>query len=260
MTNRPSRGRGLASFGFFLARRGVTSALAVGLTLLIVLSCSGAAVVFGIRGKGATLARMPLIASSALAWGVGVLVAFAAASRVFGRDEEDGVRALLRARGAGRGAYLASRVTGLAALLALHVAGGSLVVGAVAALVANSRSVVLATGQAQLAATAYAVAFACVFAAVALATLGARSRVGGYLALLAVLVLPGLAAHSLEEVVATRWIEVCSVQGALAGLRASFAGPSFDPFLLGRALAVLASVVVLALLVARADLAREASP
>jgi hypothetical protein len=257
MTSRASRGRGLAPFGFFLARRGVTAALGVALTVLVVVICSSAAVVFGLRGNGAVLSRMPLVASSALAWGVGVLIAFAAASRVFGRDEDDGVRALLRARGVGASAYLASRVTGLSLLLALHVAGGSLVVGGVAVALAGNRALALATAQASLAATVFAVAFAFVFAAVALATLGARSRGGGYLALLAVLVLPELSVPALEPLVATRWLEVASIPGALAGLRAALAAPSFDPFLLGRATAVLASVVVLALLVARAELARE---
>jgi hypothetical protein len=94
-----------------------------------------------------------------------------------------------------------------------------------------------------------------------MATLAARSRAAGYLALLTVLVGPELLAPSLERFISPRWLDVCSIPGALFAVRTSLAPVGVDPLMLGRGLAALLAAIILALLVVRADLAAShASP
>jgi len=256
MNWRGSRGRSLVALGFFLARRGVTAWVGLGLTVACVVGFGALAVVLARHGKTETLPDVPLVASSALAFGVGVLVAFAASTRAFRRDEDDGIRALLRARGVTTSGYLAGRLAGLAACLAALVSGGSFLVGVVALFAARGRLTALHTLQASVAAAIFGVAFALTFGPVAMATLGGRSRGGGYLALLSVLVVPELVAPALDRYVAHRWVEVCSIPGALAALRTSIAPVGVDPSMLGRALTALVVIMVTSLLIIRAELAR----
>jgi hypothetical protein len=186
-----------------------------------------------------------------------VLVAFAVSTRAFRRDEDDGVRALLQARGVSATGYLAARVAGLTVALAALVGGGSLAVGLLSLLAARGRVSALHSVQASLAALAFALAFAATFAPVAMATLGSRSRGGGYGALLLVLVGPELARPYLARALAGPWLDVASIPGALLTLRASLAPPGVDPAALGRSLFALVVVAAGALLVVRAELARE---
>jgi putative flippase GtrA len=237
---RGSRSSGLIALGFSLARRGATSAFALGLTALCIVGFSGMAVAFAHHGKLDALPDVPLLASSALAYGVGVLVAFAASTRAFRRDEDDGVRALLRARGVSATQYLAARVVGLALSLAAFVAGGSFIVGLVAVAVSHGRATALHTLQAP----------------VAMATLAARTRGRGYLVLFTVLVLPELLQSSLLRVIGPDWVAVCSVPGALVALRTALAPIGVDGPMLARSLVALISIVVAALLVVRVELAR----
>jgi hypothetical protein len=253
---RGTRGGGLIALGFFLARRGATAAVGLGLSVACVLGFGGLAVVFARRGKLDALPDVPLLASSALAFGVGVLVAFAVATRVLRRDEEEGIRGLLRARGVDATEYLAARITGLAMSLAAFVAGGSALVGLVATVVAHGRVIAIHTVQASLAAVIFGVAFAVTFAPVAMATLGARSRGLGYLALLSVLVMPELLHASLTRLVGASWASVCSIPGALLALRAALAPTGVDAAMLARSLVAIVAIVALALLVVRAELAR----
>jgi len=250
------RGRGLVALGFFLARRGATAAIALALTLASVVGFGVLAFILARHGKHASLDGVPLVASSALAYGIGVLVAFAVSTRVFRRDEDEGVRALLDARGVHASAYLGARVVGLTALLAILVAGGSAAVGLVTLLAARSREGAGHTVQATLAAIAFGLAFALVFAPVAMATLGARSRGGGYLALLSVLVVPEIVEPFFSRRIPERWLEVCSIPGALVGLRTSLAPVGVDALLLGRALVALAVILVAALAIVRLELLR----
>jgi len=253
---RGARGGGLVALGFYLARRGATAAIGLALTVACVLGFGGLAVVFVRSGKVDALPDVPLLASSALAFGVGVLVAFAASTRVLRRDEEDGVRGLLRARGVDASGYLAARVVGLAIALAVFVAGGSALVGILTSLVAKSRGVAGHTLQASFAAVVFGVAFAATFAPVAMATLGARSRGRGYLALLTVLVLPELLHASLARILAPEWVDVCSVPGALLALSASLAPTGLDAAMLARSAVALVAIIGIALLVVRAEIAR----
>ena len=256
MALRGSQSGSLVALGFFLARRGATAAMGLGLSLLFVLGFGALSILLARRHEWEALARVPLLASSALAYGVGVLVAFAVSTRMFRRDEDDGVRELLRSRGIGPFGYLAARVVGLSMALAILVGGGSVLVGVVSMLVSHARVPALHTLQASLAAVVFGVAFAVTFAPVAMATLGARSRGGGYLALLAVLVIPELLRPTLDRLVAPRWLEVLSIPGALASLRASIAPVGFDLFMFGRAAVVLVAIILLALLIVRAELRR----
>jgi hypothetical protein len=250
-----SRGSGLFGLGAFLARRGLTAAIGLAMTLAGV-GGFGAMAIYVARRNRDALPKVPLMASSALAFGVGVLVAFVASTRVFRRDEDDGVRALLRVHGVSATRYLMARVAGLTVFLAVLVGGGTLLVGLIATLAARNRAVAVHTLQASLAGVVFALAFAVTFAPVAMATLAGRSRGGGYLALLFVLVVPELVAPSLGRWMAPRWADVCSIPGALLALRTSVAPVGVDVFLLGRSVAVLLAIIVVSLLVVRLELAR----
>ncbi len=245
------------ALGFALARRGFMAAAA----LLLTLACAAffALTAFGRARYGhlEALHDVPLVASSALAFGVGVLVAFAASTRTFRRDEDEGIRALLAARGVSPTGYLLARIAGLAATLALFVGGGSALVGAFSVLAARGRVSAVHTLQASAAAVVFAVAFAVTFAPLAMATLGGRSRGGGYLALLAVLVLPEAVAPRLAPYLAPRWVSVASIPGALLAVRDSLARVGFDARLLGRGLLVLAIVIIASVIVVRVELLRS---
>jgi hypothetical protein len=252
------RRRGVLALGWFQARRGITAVVAAALTVVAVLGFGVLAfVVLARHGQADAVASVPLLASSALAFGVGVLVAFGVSTHAFGRDENEGIRTLLRARGVDVSEYMAGRVAGLALLLAVLVAGGSGLVGLLATLAARSRETALHTLQASMAAVVFGVLFAVTFAPVAMAALGARSRGGGYLVLLAVLVLPELVAPRLDRFVSQEWLHVCSIPGALLAVRTALAPVGIDAFMLMRGLLALAVIVALALLVVRAELARS---
>jgi hypothetical protein len=255
MTWLGSRGSGLVALGAFLARRGLTAAIGLGMTVAGV-GGFGALAIYVARRNREALPKVPLMASSALAFGVGVLVAFAISTRVFRRDEDDGVRALLRVHGISPTRYLMARVAGLTAFLALLVAGGTLLVGLVAILAARNRAIAVHTLQASLAGVVFALAFAATFAPVAMATLAGRSRGAGYLALLVVLVVPELVAPSLGRWMAPHWADLCSIPGALLALRTSVAPVGVDVFLLGRSSAVILAIIAVALLFVRLELAR----
>jgi len=247
----------LFALGLLLARSGFTAWLALAVTGTCILGASVLAIFLAHRGKLEALSGVPLAASSALAFGVGVLVALAASTRTFRRDEDEGVRGLLRARGVSATEYLAARIAGLATVLAALVGGGSAVVGVIATLATRGRSSALHTAQASLAAVVFSLVFAVTFAPVAMATLAARGRGGGYLALLAVLVAPELLAPAFDRLIAHRWLDVCSIPGALLALRTSLAPVGVDPFMLGRSLSALLAITLAALLVVRAELARS---
>jgi len=256
MESRRSRGGGLVALGGALARSGPAAKISLGLGAAIALFGTGASVVMARGARPEGLANVPLLTSSALAWGAGTLLAFAASVHAFRRDKQQGVRALLAARGRSDGEYLASRILGLARALAAVTAGGTLVAGVAATLLAQNASLAIRTLAGTGASFIFAIAFAATLAPIALATLGARSRVGGYLALIAVLVIPellgGWAAHVLPE----GWAELASIPGALTTLRSSLLPDAFDALRFAHAFAVLALVAAVALFVVRGQLAR----
>jgi hypothetical protein len=247
--------RGLWALGRALARTGIMAKLAYVVAGLTVLSLVALAFALAKTGDDGAIVRIPLVASSLLAWGAGVFLAFSASMRALRRDREEGVREMVRARGYSATSYLWARVFGLGAEVAWLVGGGTVLAGAVAALLATHRGALAnAVGDAG-AALAFSLAFAVVVAPVAMATLGARSRVGGYLLLLLVLVVPELLEPWTSRILPAGWEELGSIPGALLALRASLLPSHVDGGLLARAGAVLAVVTALALLAVRAELA-----
>ncbi len=83
----------------------------------------------------------------------------------------------------------------------------------------------------------------------AIAALGARTRVGGYLSLLAVLAVPELLAGFTRRLLPAGWHELTSIPAALAAVRAGVAHPVLAGAHAARGLAGLLAVVALALLV-----------
>ncbi len=240
--------------GISLARRGFLVGASLAIGAVTTLALMGLAASYARRGAEAPVQSVPILASGALAWGAGFLLAFSASARVLRRDRADGVRQLLRWRGLGLARYLGTRVGGLAALLAIVVAGGTALVGAsalaVGAKLGTARDVAQSTG----AALAYAVAFSLVVAPLAVAAVGARSRMGGYFFLAAVLFLPEMAATWLEAMLPHGLAELFAIPSALAALRTSLAPGSVDGWRALRSVLALAVFVALALAAVRREI------
>lgn len=258
MERRHVRFAALLGIGAALARRGVLAAIALGICALTALLACVVAGVLAARGGEAPGYAVPIVTSSALAWGGGFLLAFAGAASALRRDRSEGIRALFDARvtGAARSGYLIARVGGLAALLVLVVGGGTAVTGLIAMLGAVSAHAIPRTAQSAAAAVAYGVAFGVVVAPVAVAALGARARASGYLFLIAVLLAPEVLASMFEHVLPAELLEVCAIPSALAALRASIAPGTADVLRLVRSLLALAAFAGAAVLWIRRDLAR----
>ncbi len=208
---RRPRLRAAIALGASLAPRGTMVKIALALMAVTTLgSCATAAVLSG-RGEADALVELGAATSTALAWGAGVLVAVPAASRALREDRKNGIRALLLARGASVGTYARGRVVGLALVLMGVVGGGALLGGGAAFLLASRAGVAARAFEGLLASLVYAAAFAIVVAPLALATLGAASRAGGYLRFLAVIVGPELIAGWTAPLVPPGWREILSV-------------------------------------------------
>jgi hypothetical protein len=250
------RRRALVAFGVQLSRRGVLAPLSLGIGVLTVLGAAAAIVVMARRGERAPLDRVPGITASALAWGAGVLLAFAASAHALKRDRDEGITALLRARGGTLGGYLWTRIGGLSALLACLCVGGTLLTGIVAALVATRAGLVLDTLQATVAALAYSAAFSATMGPIAMAALGARSRAGGYLFLLGVLALPELFSPLTATILPSGWRDLASIPDALHAVGASLMPRNVDPWRATKALFLLALVALVCLSLVRRAAAR----
>lgn len=243
----------LLAFGMSLARRGILSVLAMGISAATVLGAIVIAIALAARGKDAPLHDVPLVASSALAWGGGFLHAFSASAHALRKDKTEGIRDLALLRTSSLRGYLVARVGGLAALLALVIAGGTLVTGIACALASARFHGVPKTLQATLAGVVFAIAFAAVVAPVAFAALGARSRVGGYLFLLLIVVVPDLIAGAFSGTVPDSVVEVLSIPSALGALRSALAPGGLDLLRAARAIVALAVFVGFAVLLVRRD-------
>lgn len=229
----------------WLAARGV----AVRASLAVVALGALGAVAAAIAGRGRPwVAEVPAIASTAIAWGAGVMVAFAAALRALHNDRQEGVLALARARGVSPMGYVGARVGGVVAVLALALGGAAVVAGIAATAVARPA---LPAARSSLAALVYAVAFAATLGPVAMAALGARTRTGGYFTLLLVLALPEVLAPWTEAVLPPGWHELTSIPAALEAVRLGIARPPSAIHAV-RALAGIAAVIGGSLLVVRA--------
>jgi hypothetical protein len=256
MESRLARGSGLLALGGELAVDGPMAKLSLGLGAVMVLGGVVAVLAVARGDHPERLASVPLVASSALAWGAGTLLAFTASAHAFRRDRQRGIRALVSARAGSDAEYLWARVSGLARALGVVTAGGTVVLGLAAALAARAGPLAVRTLEATAAGAAFSVAFAATLAPVGLATLGNRSRIGGYFALLGVLVLPELLQGVLTRILPEGWGEMASIPGALLALRTALVPETFDPLRFTRAFALLALIVAVALLVVRGQLAR----
>ena len=224
------------AFGVWLAARGGLAATGLGLTAAGALASVLAAVAMR-DGRGASL--LPTMASTAIAWGAGSTLAFGAALHALRNDREQGVIALARTRGIGAAAYVRARVGGLVALLSIAVGGATLV--AVLAATAIARAP-LPAARAGAGAVAYSLAFAATLGPVAMAALGARTRVGGYLVLLALVALPEIAAPWTSSLLPEGWSELTSIPAALDAIRSGVASPGSAGPSAVRALAALTLV------------------
>jgi hypothetical protein len=232
------------ALGVWLAARGGAVTFGAALAALGALASIAAAVSLrrsaGAGGEAA--AALPAVASSALAWGAGVLMVFGGSMRAVARDLEQGVVVLARARGLPPARYAVGRVGGLALVVAAAI-GGATLVASLAALWAagpSARQARLSAG-----ALAYGLAFAATVTPVGMATLGGRSRSLGYLAFLAVLVVPELLSPWTAARLPAGWHELTSIPAALAAVRTGIGAPAGNAAPLARALAALAAVSAL---------------
>jgi hypothetical protein len=106
-----------------------------------------------------------------------------------------------------------------------------------------------------LAALVYALAFAVVLGPLAMAALGGQSRAGGYLGLLAALVLPELLAPWTSALLPHGWRELTSIPAALEAVRAGVQSPGSASLHGARAAVALMAVVAASLLVVHARVA-----
>jgi hypothetical protein len=244
--------------GTWLAARGALPTFGIALAILAALTSVVAALIVA-RSDGNAVAQLPTLEATAIAWVAGLVLAFGAAARALGRDREQGVLALVLLRGGGLAAYVRGRVGGVVVLLAVTLGGATLVGGLAAVSVAHP---VAPAVRGAVAGLAYALAFAATVGPIAMAMLGARTQAGGYLSLLAVLVVPELLAPWTASLLPSGWYELTSVPAALAAVRAGVAAPAEGAASLARALAGLVAVVAMSLVVvaARAHPGRTENP
>lgn len=246
----------MLALGMSLARRGVLPVISLGIIALTAVGAIVFAFVLASRSEKAPLHDVPILTSGALAWGGGFLLAFSAALRALRRDRTEGVRALLVARTTSLRGYLVARVFGLALLLALLLGGGTLLAGIASALAASRAAVVAQTLQTTFASVVFSMAFSVVVAPIAFAALGARSRVGGYLFLLSVVVVPEIIVEALSNALPNGLAEVLSVPSALSALRSALGPGPVEVGRAFRAIVALAIFTALAMLLVRRDAIR----
>jgi hypothetical protein len=245
--------RGSLMLGVTLARRGILPIASIVIGALTAVGAAVLGVTFAARGPQSPAHDVPLVASSALAWGGGFLLAFAVAAHALLRDRKEGIRALFLARTTSLRGYLFGRIGGLALVVAALVGGGTLLCGLATMAAASSFSVVPRILHATLAGIAYAFAFAFVVAPVAFAALGARSRVGGYLFLIGIVTVPELIVTALGNALPASIADVLSIPSALAAFRMSLAPGSVDLLRTARALVALGLVVTFVTFLVRRD-------
>lgn len=242
----------LLRFGVSMARRGALSIISIVICALTAVGFGILAIVLAVRSENPPVYDVPLVASSALAWGGGFLHAFGNAAHALRKDREGGIRELVMTRTASLEGYLFARVGGLATMLAITVGGGTLFAAFVSVLASAGSHTVGRTIHTTIASLVFAVAFAFVIAPLAYAAVGARSRVGGYLFLIGVVVVPEIVASGLAQVLPHALTEVLSIPSALGALRAALTD-SFDVLRAARALVSLSAFAGLAMLLVRRE-------
>ncbi len=242
------RPRALA-LGIWLASRGGLVLVSLVLTALGALGSSA----YVLAAPDRALAHLPTTAAFAMAWSTGITLAFAGALRAISRDWEEGVIALLRARGVRAQTYARDRAVGLVIVLASALGGATLVVGLAATCATSDPA---DTARVSLGAIVYALGFAATLGPVALATLGGESRTRGYLLLIAVLVVPELVAPWTVALLPRGWHELTSIPAALAAVMAGVDSPSTSSRSMVRAALGLSAVIAVSLAAIRARVPR----
>lgn len=229
--------------------------VSLGVSFVTALAFAAVGVSLARRGGDAPVHDVPLLASSALAWGGGFLLAFSASAGALRRDRAEGIHHLLSTRTVSTRGYLVARVGGLAALLAAVVGGGTLLAGAAAIVASTDTNMTLRTTQSLVAALVFATAFAIVIAPIAFAALGARARWSGYLVMVSVLVVPEVLSRTMSGLIPEAVTAVFALPAALAALRSSLAPHTADPGTFLRALVALAVFAGVAVVFVRRDIA-----
>ena len=243
-----------------IARRGALPVVSIAICAATTLALSIVVGLLAGRGPKSAAHEVPLLASSALAWGGGFLLSFAAAAHALRRDRTEGVRELFVARTTSLRGYLFARVGGLAALIALCVGGGTLVCGLVGVAGAARAAGVASMLQATMAGLVFSLAFSAVVAPVAFAALGARSRLGGYLFLIAVVTVPEAIVSMMGASLPASVADVLSIPSALGALRTAIAPGTVDLWRAMRAVIALSLVVAFAMFLVRRDAVLVDSP
>jgi hypothetical protein len=233
----------MLAFGAWLATRSPLARFAIGLSALGAVASILWAIHVARRG-GAGAEHLPPLVALEESWAAGVALAFAGAIHAIRRDHEVGVLALTRARGVGAAEYVRGRLAGLSLVVGLTVTLPTLV-AALGATSASHASIPVA--RASLGAIVYALAFSAVIGPVAMAALGARSRAGGYLTLLAVLVVPELVSPVTAAILPAGWNELTSIPAALGALRDGVQAPIARADHTARAVVGLAAVIAVSL-------------
>ncbi len=216
-------------------------------SLALAALCTLGSVAAATATRGTALVReIPAIASIVLTWGAGTTLAFGGALRAMRRDRDEGVLALARARGVSVTEYATGRVAGLVVVLAVAVGGGTVAAGLAATAATGAAG---AVARASAAALVYALAFAITLGPLAMAALGGRTRAGGYLTLLLVLVVPELLAPWTRLLLPDGWDELTSIPAALDALRRGVQSPSASPEHLARAVVAIVAVIAMSLVV-----------
>jgi hypothetical protein len=219
------------ALGLWLAGRGLGARFA-----LFVAFVGALVAIFVARIRPDLWQRIPFFTAATVAWSAGVTLAYGSALGATRSDADEGVLFLARTHGIGASEHAFGRVVGLTALLALAVAGSTLVAGMAATSVSPAPLVAFKeTGSALV----YALAFAAMIGPLAVASLGGRSRALGYLVFVAVLCLPELASPWTRTVLPREWTELTSIPDALNTLHSP---ESFGSLV--RALSGLMAVVV----------------
>lgn len=213
-----------------------------------------AAGVLTVQAGGGGALHAPALAAIVASWSVGIMVAFGGALRAVPRDAQDGVIALVCARGVRTRAYAYGRMFGLAWVVGTAIVLVTLVAGICAASVSTA---VLPVLKATCAALAYGVAFAATMGPLAMAALGQRSRAAGYLSFLAVLVLPEVAASLTAATLPAGWHELTSIPAALDAVRTGIESPRANGLHATRAIAILVAIVAISWAIVGSRAARE---
>lgn len=248
--------RAAIGFAFHLTQRRLLVRVAWGMGLLTALVGMGGA---GMLARGAEhppLVAWLLLVQNALAYGVAVLVAFGGATQAFRKDRDDGVRALLRARGQGTREYVIARFVALLVAVMLPTVGGMMLTGGVALAVAPKVRVLPEVVRAAAVGVGFCASFSFLVTLVALAALGARGRAGGYLVLLALFVVPDFLSPWTASLVPPAWSTLVSLPGIVGSARDALWPGTFDGPLLVRSLGALGLASVALAVLVRGELGR----